>query len=366
LLGQIEKNKKLKKEEASFMRLLFRMLSACALSAAENAGSIIQQGESIGGAGQDEGAMLEKEVGKESKEASREKLGPLAMEAQIDEMMPDAKYVAGYQRRKRQREIAACAFVQLLPSESGAEGGVEGGGDSVSAASATLSLSAQLRLCPRFRSAEIVEEFLSKGPLNEFACFDLDGEACGCAFFPAAAMVNHSCVPNTAAQLQGANMCFYATRELKVGDEITQTYTNLSSGKNGFCAIGGNRVQSRRDNLQISWGFACRCVRCRLEPHLKTATMSATGVSPTTAPDRTKGEGGEDGGGDWREQQNKRARTAPTECELELEAALIADFDEHHVCNCGGVLVPEEVRGRRPDSNCKCNSWNLRAFDSVG
>jgi hypothetical protein len=393
LLGQIARNKKLKKEEASFMRLLFRMLSTCASSAA----SVEQQGKGV--AGEQEGADAN---GEETEEAwSDGDAGPLTMEAQLDEMMPDSKHVGGYQRRKRQRETAARAFVDLLPNKSNAD--VSDVGTNAPTSTGAMSLLEQLRLCPRFRSADALEGMLAKGPLNEFACFDLDGEACGCGFFPAAAMVNHSCVPNTAAQLQGAAMCFYATRAMEAGEEITQTYSNLG-GKNGFCGLGGNRVQSRRDNLQISWGFDCRCARCRLEDDAATVRMLASrksgrnvggeGDEPCAKKQKTpvvqsEGAGDDAGGGaagadghgkvqqhvtphpappqsegggsqDWREQQANKTQLSP---ELELDVARVADFDKRSVCNCGGVLVPDHARGKRPRSSCKCNSWNLRSFE---
>ena len=55
----------------------------------------------------------------------------------------------------------------------------------------------------------------------------MEGESCGCGFFPAGAMVNHSCVPSASVQLEGAEMCFYATRDMAAGEEVTQSYANL-------------------------------------------------------------------------------------------------------------------------------------------
>ena len=47
---------------------------------------------------------------------------------------------------------------------------------------------------------------LARGPANEFGICCVEGETCGCVFYPAAAMVNHSCVPTTGVQVEAGCM----------------------------------------------------------------------------------------------------------------------------------------------------------------
>eukprot|EP00493_Phyllostaurus_siculus_P010587 UN10733 len=66
-------------------------------------------------------------------------------------------------------------------------------------------------------------DLLARGPPNEFALFDQNGEPCGRGYFPTASLMNHSCVPSASVQLEVDKMVFYATRDIAEGEEILQS-----------------------------------------------------------------------------------------------------------------------------------------------
>ena len=166
------------------------------------------------------------------------------------------------------------------------------------------SLDDMLKVHPQFLNVGVLTSILAAGPLNEFALFDVDGEAVGCGYFPLAAMANHSCIPTASVQMEGKYVVLYATRNLEVGEEITQSYANL----------GDDGRLTRMENIEVSWGFTCSCLRCKID----------------------SGSGGD-----------------------ESSCNIIKKFDEANVCVCGGVIVPKARQGKREDDECKCNSYNL-------
>lgn len=290
LLCEIDSSASLKREEASLVRLLLRMLSTCARTKLRNdlADTLANTEKPIlGGQGAaSEGATEVSDNGRLSP--------PECSLADVMDMMPDSKSISGFLRRRKQRLAAARFFVDLVKSPL---------------ASATNLLD-QLVICPEFGNVKILCELLARGPPNEFALFDIHGEGCGCGVFPSAALINHSCVPSCGVQLEGSTMCFYTTRDVSAGEELTQSYANL----------GGDGRMDRKENLLISWGFDCHCMRCSLKS------------------------------GERRQE--------------------IDTFDAANVCSCGGVMVPLERRGSRKnhegefasgkEGECHCNSFNLR------
>lgn len=224
LLPLIEADQNLKKEETSLVRMLFRMLAKSAL----HSSSPVEIGPNF---------------------------VPTATSKHVALMIKDHKNITGYLRRKKQRKTAAQSFVALLPSasvkyEAGLSAGLVKG---ASISSRLLTLDEQISLCKtNFRHLATVENLLAGGPLNEFALFDFDGEAVGCGFFPGAGLINHSCAPSLSVQMEGCNLCFYATRSITTGEELTQSYCNLD----------GEGRQNRQETLKNSWGFNCCCRRC--------------------------------------------------------------------------------------------------------
>ena len=224
LLPVIEADQNLKKEETSLVRMLFRMLAKSALHSSSPV-----------------------EIAPNSV--------PTATSKHVALMIKDHKNITGYSRRKKQRKTAAQAFVALLPNDGVkcktclSADLVEG----TSMSSRLLSLDEQISVCKmNFRHPTIVEDLLAGGPLNEFALFDFDGEAVGCGFFPGAGLINHSCAPSLSVQMEGRNLCFYASCSITTGEELTQSY----------CNIDGEGRQNRQETLKSSWGFSCCCRRC--------------------------------------------------------------------------------------------------------
>lgn len=251
LLPHVLSTKELKREESCHVRLLLRLLSRCCAD-------------------------------------------PNVLSS-VNMMMADHKGIPGFKRRVSQRKKAAAYFVGMLAIENAGE----------TKESIFGLLAEQLQKFPSFRSKSEVSNFLSKGPANEFALFDVEGEGCGCGFFPLAALSNHSCLPSSAVQIEGRNMVFYSTKDIEIGEEITQCYGNLS----------GDGRMNRMENLKKSWGFTCQCLRCRAE------TVGVEGIR-------------------------------------EEEKLALLSFDSEHVCACGGVMAPLSRRGTR-EGNCQCNSFNL-------
>merc|ERR1711871_1488968 len=105
--------------------------------------------------------------------------------------MEDNKSVAGYKKRKRQRMLAANAFVKYLSTIATEDAKCNASGDDANynedddkPSRKLLTLADQIRMCPSFQNVKTVERLLASGPLNDFALWDLEGEACGCGFFP--------------------------------------------------------------------------------------------------------------------------------------------------------------------------------------
>jgi SET domain len=77
--------------------------------------------------------------------------------------------------------------------------------------------------------------------------------------YPLAAMINHSCIPNSVRVFVGETMIVHTCQSIAAGDEIVWSYIPLIEGYN------------RRQMLLLeTHNFSCRCVRCRTE-----STMSS-------------------------------------------------------------------------------------------
>jgi hypothetical protein len=70
--------------------------------------------------------------------------------------------------------------------------------------------------------------------------------------FPTFCRMNHSCAPNTSwgYDAGSAMMQVYASRDIKQGEEITDSYTELA------------RPHARRAKELANWGFRCECFVC--------------------------------------------------------------------------------------------------------
>ena len=65
------------------------------------------------------------------------------------------------------------------------------------------------------------------------------------------AQINHSCLPNVIFKKKGKFMIFYTVTNIKAGEEICDTYVDISLDK-----------QKRHSRLLNQYGFTCLCIRC--------------------------------------------------------------------------------------------------------
>lgn len=144
------------------------------------------------------------------------------------ELLPDQSESAGAKKRAKQR-LAASKIV------------LEVGGDEL------------LSVLPVADVATLVA-CLERGPMNEFGLWCADGAtgSAGTAYYPAGAMLNHSCVPNVAHQFEGTDLVFYTVRPVEAGEPLCFAYTLPNQQPTAV----------RQTLLSNSWCFACRCPRC--------------------------------------------------------------------------------------------------------
>ncbi len=111
--------------------------------------------------------------------------------------------------------------------------------------------------------AAALASLASKDLSNSFGLWDRCG-ACaeaahrsgGFALFPAAALLNHSCVPNVYHEhlrtpAGGALLACRALHDVAAGAELTIRYVDPGGGD-----------AARRATFTGTWGFACACARC--------------------------------------------------------------------------------------------------------
>lgn len=71
------------------------------------------------------------------------------------------------------------------------------------------------------------------------------------SFLFTATLLNHSCIPNTIFGIVDDIFIFQAIRNIKVGEEITDNYIDITSSK-----------KVRQKHLLDQYGFVCNCERC--------------------------------------------------------------------------------------------------------
>ena len=323
MLARARRTKSIKKEEYSFVRLLLRMLGVCAAyrSKASDGGGVGGSGGSIFAVGKrsDSGGGDAFDGNFEDGLEKSDSYAPSGGLEHVMALMADEASIPGFKRRQRQREGAVKAFLALLPATAlsattAGHGGVKSAASDVAAAAAVAAgeeegggglagtqrcerdavalLTRQLRWCPEFLSSRTLVALLSRQPLNEFGVCYIDGETVGGVCFPAAAMLNHSCVPSAALQLERqATVAFYATRDLALGEEVTFCYTGAIA--RGISSAGDDdeddvKALTRQELLQESWGIACCCDRCRLDDAGRASSIGQTGDGPALAALRAK------------------------------------------------------------------------------
>ncbi|KAE8383843.1 hypothetical protein BDV26DRAFT_2221 [Aspergillus bertholletiae] len=80
------------------------------------------------------------------------------------------------------------------------------------------------------------------------------GEQFGAGVYPTAALANHSCSPNIIHKPDNqSRMVFVASKDIAAGEECCISYFDLTKKVD---------LQARRDHLQGSFRFVCKCDRC--------------------------------------------------------------------------------------------------------
>lgn len=74
--------------------------------------------------------------------------------------------------------------------------------------------------------------------------------------------INHSCVPNARRLHVGDYAIVHASRDIKAGEEITSAYYDVLSSP-----------LEKRKEMAESWGFSCKCSRCKFESVLSVANQ---------------------------------------------------------------------------------------------
>ncbi|KAG2500569.1 hypothetical protein HYH03_001339 [Edaphochlamys debaryana] len=127
--------------------------------------------------------------------------------------------------------------------------------------------------------------------------------------WPEAAMLNHSCSPNTVAYVIGDTLFVRASRKVSRGSELTVSYLPVGGGAEGNAAAAAaaaagedgeegagagegaweatllSPLEARRAALEDARGFVCRCGRCQAEEALdpKLRALMADISSATAA-----------------------------------------------------------------------------------
>lgn len=84
----------------------------------------------------------------------------------------------------------------------------------------------------------------------------------GVGLWTLASFINHSCVPNARRVHVGDYAVVHASRDIKAGEEITSAYFDVLSSP-----------LEKRKEMAESWGFSCKCSRCKFESLLSVANQ---------------------------------------------------------------------------------------------
>ncbi|CAN0896535.1 Glycosyltransferase BC10 [Linum grandiflorum] len=79
----------------------------------------------------------------------------------------------------------------------------------------------------------------------------------GVGLWVMASFINHSCNPNSRRIHVGDYVLIHLSRDVKAGEELTSAYFDVLS------------PLSKRKEMSLTWGFQCRCKRCKFEEETK-------------------------------------------------------------------------------------------------
>lgn len=98
--------------------------------------------------------------------------------------------------------------------------------------------------------AALLGDVLLRDRHNVFNLSNCEGDECGEVHFPAAAMMNHSCVPNVEARAERGTLVVRTLHRVAAGEELNHVYVPLTA-----------HDEERRTMLRNTWGFVCQCAR---------------------------------------------------------------------------------------------------------
>ena len=174
---------------------------------------------------------------------------------------------------------AALADVHSLRVAPGADAAHA---ETVVALGRQLDLFPPAAVLPDARARADVEAFES----NNFSVTDETLEVAGCGVYPAAALLNHSCAPNTVLSfgfvadpaLPPTTLLVRTLVPVRAGEELTHAYCDATKP-----------VEERRGELRAVYSFLCDCPACAWQnpPEGSGAAFSSRFISPAFPPSHT-------------------------------------------------------------------------------
>jgi hypothetical protein len=146
----------------------------------------------------------------------------------------------------------------LLGAASGGGGG-DGGSSGAGAPAAARQYYASLLDCLLQQRANVVRVARNHSaralqPDGSGAAVDIEHARVGLAFFPEAALLNHSCQPSARFEFLGARLSVVTSRALQPGEELTVSYGPLA-------ALHAS-TRARQAALRAQYCFDCACIAC--------------------------------------------------------------------------------------------------------
>ncbi|KAJ7340411.1 SET and MYND domain-containing protein 3 [Desmophyllum pertusum] len=119
-------------------------------------------------------------------------------------------------------------------------------------------------------------DLFGKISCNSFTICDAELQSLGVGIYQTPSLLNHSCLPNCVAVFNGIKLLIHATEQIKQGDELTISYTEL------LCPS-----YQRKEDLKSHYLFDCNCPKCcssleedGLMLSLKCSDFSCNGAVP--------------------------------------------------------------------------------------
>lgn len=98
-----------------------------------------------------------------------------------------------------------------------------------------------------------VHDIISRNAFGVGGKDEEGGQGGGAGLWPRAALINHSCIPNSEREFFGDLMVIRATKNIAKGEEIVHSYDE------------SGLYEARQRALMTTWGFECTCGLCAVE-----------------------------------------------------------------------------------------------------